>query len=67
VLALFGAEDSIVPVEASVSVYLEAVRKELLTVEVIAGGDHRVQTGDPPALADGYLERLTDFVLQAVA
>lgn len=67
VLALFGAQDSIVPVEASVSVYLEAVRKELLTVEVIAGGDHRVQTGDPPALADGYLERLTDFVLQAVA
>lgn len=67
VLALFGAEDSIVPVEASVSVYLEAVRKELLTVEVIAGGDHRVQTGDPPALADGYLERLTDFVRQAVA
>lgn len=67
VLALFGAEDSIVPVEASVSVYREAVRTELLTVEVIAGGDHRVQTGDPPALADGYLERLTDFVLQAVA
>ncbi len=67
VLALFGAEDTIVPVEASLSTYRETVRTELLTVEVFAGADHRVQTGDPPALADGYLERLTDFVLQAVA
>jgi pimeloyl-ACP methyl ester carboxylesterase len=67
VLALFGAEDSIVPVEASVSAYREAVRTELLTVEVFPGGDHRIQTGHPPAFADGYLTRLTDFVLQAVA
>jgi uncharacterized protein len=67
VLALFGAEDRIVPVEASISAYRETVRTELLTVEVFAGGDHRVQIGDPPAFADGYLERLADFVLQAAA
>ena len=67
VLALFGAEDTIVPVEASVSVYREAVPTELLTVEVFAGADHRVQAGDPPALAAGYLERLAEFVLQAAA
>jgi uncharacterized protein len=67
VLALFGAEDRIVPVEASLAAYRDAVRTELLSVEVFAGADHRIQTGDPPALADGYLERLTDFVLRAVA
>jgi hypothetical protein len=29
--------------------------------------DHRIQTGDPPGLADGYLETLTSFALQASA
>jgi pimeloyl-ACP methyl ester carboxylesterase len=67
VLALFGGDDRIVPVEASVSVYREAVRPELLTVAVFAGADHRVQAGDPLTMVDGYLQTLTDFVLQAVA
>jgi pimeloyl-ACP methyl ester carboxylesterase len=66
-LALFGAEDPIVPVEESVAVYRETVAPELLTVAVIAGGDHRVQSGEPPALADGYLEAVTAFILDAVA
>jgi pimeloyl-ACP methyl ester carboxylesterase len=67
VLALFGEADEIVPVEESVAVYREAVPPDRLRIEVFAGADHRVQTGDPPALADGYLARLTEFVLQAVA
>ena len=66
-LALFGADDTIVPVEASVDVYREAVRPELLTVAVLPGGDHRLQTGDPPALANGYLGTLSSFVVSAVA
>jgi pimeloyl-ACP methyl ester carboxylesterase len=67
VLALFGADDPLVPVEASVTVYREAVQPELLSIAVFPRADHRMQTGDPARLADGYLETLTSFVLQAVA
>jgi fermentation-respiration switch protein FrsA (DUF1100 family) len=67
VLALLGAADPIVPVAASVAVYEEAVRPELLTVVVLEGADHRMQVGDPPRLADGYLEALTAFVRAAVS
>jgi pimeloyl-ACP methyl ester carboxylesterase len=67
VLALFGAEDPITPVEDSVTVYREAVRPDLLQVNVFAGADHRVQAGDPPRLADGYVETLAAFILRAVA
>ena len=65
VLALFGADDPMVPVEASVTVYREAVQPKLLTVAVFPGADHRIQTGNPRRLADGYLETLTSFALQA--
>jgi len=47
-LALFGADDRIVPVDESVAVYREAVGPDLLTAAVFPGGDHRVQYGDPP-------------------
>jgi pimeloyl-ACP methyl ester carboxylesterase len=67
VLALFGADDPLVPVDASVAVYREAVQPELLSVAVFPGADHRMQTGDPPLLADAYLQTLTTFVLEAVA
>jgi uncharacterized protein len=67
VLALFGADDTIVPVDESVAVYREAVPGDLLTVAVFPDGDHRVQVGDPPRLADGYPEALTSFVTAAVA
>ena len=64
-LAVFGADDALVPVEASVSVYREAVQPRLLTVAVLPGADHRIHSGEPPRLADGYLEMLADFVLGA--
>lgn len=67
VLALFGADDPLVPVEASVAVCRDAVQPELLSVAVFPDADHRMQTGDPSRLAEGYLETLTSFVLQAVA
>jgi pimeloyl-ACP methyl ester carboxylesterase len=66
VLALFGADDALVPVEESVAVYREVVQTQLLTVMVFAGADHRFQVADPPRLVDGYLETLSSFVLQAV-
>jgi len=65
VLALFGAEDPITPVEESVAVFRESVHADLLQVEVFAGAGHRLQTGDPPTLVNGYLETLASFVLRA--
>jgi hypothetical protein len=62
VLGLFGADDAIVPVEASVEVFREAVRPDLLTIAVLPGGNHRVQHGDPPRVVDGYLDTLTAFI-----
>jgi pimeloyl-ACP methyl ester carboxylesterase len=63
VLALFGQEDPVTPVDDSVAVFREAVRPELLQVEIFPGAGHRLEVGDPPRLAEGYLERLTTFVL----
>jgi pimeloyl-ACP methyl ester carboxylesterase len=61
-LALFGADDELVPVEPSVAVFREVVAADLLTVAVIPGGDHRIQAGDPLRPADGYLETLSSFI-----
>jgi uncharacterized protein len=67
VLALFGEDDAIVPVDESVAVYRQAVRPELLTVAVLPEGNHRIQVGDPPRMAAGYMERLLAFIAAAVA
>ena len=67
VLALFGADDEIVPVEESVEIFRAEVRAHLLTVAVLPGGDHRLQTGDPPRLVDGYAATLVGFILDAAS
>ena len=67
VLALFGGEDAITPVAESVAVFREAVRPDLLEIAVFAGADHRLQSGVPPALVDGYLDTLASFVARTVA
>jgi pimeloyl-ACP methyl ester carboxylesterase len=66
-LALFGGDDPLVPVEASVAVYRDAVPPDRLHVEVFAGAGHRLDIGDPPVLADGYLEVLASFIVRATA
>jgi len=63
VLAIFGADDPITPVEESVAVFREAVLPDLLHVEIIAGAGHRLEGRDPPRPVAGYLEILTAFVL----
>jgi pimeloyl-ACP methyl ester carboxylesterase len=62
VLALFGAADKITPPEESVGALRDAVRPELLEVEVFPEGDHRLFHGEPPRFVDGYLERISSFV-----
>ena len=65
VLGLFGEADKVTPPEESVEALRAAVRPELLHVGVFDGGDHRLQHGDPPRFVDGYLDRVTAFVLEA--
>jgi uncharacterized protein len=65
VLALFGAEDPITPVEDSVAVFRDAVPPALLQVEVFAGADHRLRRGDDALLVDGYLETMSSFIVKA--
>jgi pimeloyl-ACP methyl ester carboxylesterase len=65
ILAVFGAADPITPVEESVSVFREAVRPDLLQVEVLDGAGHRLEIGGPPAFVDGYFEVLASFMVRA--
>lgn len=62
VLAIFGANDDIVPVDASADAFRAEVRSDLLTVVVVPGGDHRVQAGDPPRLVPGYADAVLAFL-----
>ncbi|MFF1632796.1 alpha/beta hydrolase [Leifsonia sp. NPDC058248] len=61
-LALFGGSDDIVPVEESADRYAELVPPHLLTLHVLAGGDHGLRIPGTEAFAPGYLDALTDFV-----
>jgi uncharacterized protein len=67
VLALFGATDEITPIAESVAAFHAAVRPDLLTVDVVPGGNHRLQYGDASRFVDGYLEQLTLFIRRATA
>jgi uncharacterized protein len=62
-LTLFGGDDEVVPVQASVDAFRANVDPELLTVAVLPDGDHRLQTGEPPRLVPGYAEALVTFIL----
>ena len=64
-LGLLGAADKVTPPEESADAFRAAVRPELLSVEVFPDGDHRLQHGDPPRFVDGYLDRISSFVLEA--
>lgn len=63
-LALFGADDPVVPVDASVAVYESCVDPTLLTIAVLDDGDHRLTDGD--AIVDGYTATLDAFVRAAL-
>jgi pimeloyl-ACP methyl ester carboxylesterase len=64
VLALFGADDVLVPVPQSVEIYRrELGSRGLLTLEVFEGAGHRLATGEGE-LVEGYLERLSRWILE---
>lgn len=65
VLAMFGADDVVVPVGQSVDVFeRELGHQGSLTVEVFSGADHRMQIGDPLALVPRYLATLSEWILR---
>jgi pimeloyl-ACP methyl ester carboxylesterase len=65
-LAIFGGADLVVPVEESIAIFraARAGKAAELDVETIRGGNHRLQIGDPPALAPTYEATLTDWILR---
>lgn len=68
-LAIFGADDELVPVADSVRLFTDAAchrdrdGRATLTVEVFPGADHRVRTDGGTRLAPGYLDALTRWVV----
>jgi uncharacterized protein len=63
VVALFGAEDRLIPVAQSARAYRSAVRD--VEVRVFPDADHRCQVGDPPRMAHGYLDVLSEELLRS--
>lgn len=64
-LAVFGERDPAVPVQESVRILGDIVAPDLLTVEVINDGDHRMQALDG-GFAPGYLGALGAFLARQV-
>ncbi|MFC8733748.1 alpha/beta fold hydrolase [Luteimicrobium sp. NPDC057192] len=65
-LAVFGGDDGVVPVERSVAVLRGTVGAGLLDVAVLAGGDRRLQDADD-AFVPGYPDVVVDFVRRVAA
>ncbi len=64
-LALFGGADTVVPVDPSVERFRASRPDELLTLRVLPGGDHRIQTAGEAFVA-GYLAAIVDFIVSTV-
>jgi pimeloyl-ACP methyl ester carboxylesterase len=68
VLAVFGEDDALIPVERSVEIFeRELGDRGPLTTKVFSGAAHRMQIGDPPVLAPRYLETLSEWILEVTA
>ena len=68
-LAIFGDQDLITPVEESIAVF-RAARADHpgdLDVETLPGADHRLQSGEPPALHPAYAATLGDWIIRHVS
>jgi pimeloyl-ACP methyl ester carboxylesterase len=65
-LAIFGGQDLVTPVEESIAVFRAARegRPGELHIETYPGADHRLQSGEPPALHPAYDTTLGDWILR---
>ena len=68
-LAIFGEEDLVTPVAESIAVFTaaRAGRTGELDVETLGGADHRLQSGEPPALHPAYAGILGDWIARHVS
>ena len=68
-LAIFGDEDLFTPVEDSIAVFsaARADRPGDLEVVTFSGADHRLQSGEPPALHPAYAATLGDWITRHVS
>lgn len=68
ILAIFGSDDVLVPVEDSAEVFRSSPpgRPETRTVVVFGGATHRLLVGDPPSLHPDYLPTLVGWIRQQV-
>jgi len=66
VLAIFGDQDLITPVEESITVFraARAGRPGDLDVVTLPGADHRLQSGEPAALHAAYAATLGDWIIR---
>ncbi len=60
-LAVFGADDPIVPVADSVEVLRRLVPQEHLEIRVFSGAGHRIEAHGGTGFVDGYLDAVVDF------
>ncbi|MGI8404542.1 MAG: alpha/beta hydrolase family protein [Thermomicrobiales bacterium] len=70
VLAIFGEEDDLVPVAPSVEIFETVFSRPdapPLTIRIFSGADHRIRVGSAGAFAPGYLETMTDWLMQQVS
>jgi uncharacterized protein len=69
VLAIFGEMDLVTPAEESIAVFraARAGRPGELHIATLAGGDHRLQTGEPPTLHPDYHQTLGDWIIRHVS
>jgi pimeloyl-ACP methyl ester carboxylesterase len=63
-LAVFGADDEVVPPEASVAALRAGVDPAWLRVAVLPGGGHRMSAPGSTAFVDGYPDVVVDFVAE---
>lgn len=62
-LAVLGGADRVVPVAASAESYRRWVRPDLLQLEILPDGDHRLQRPGTTEFVDGYPDIVTTFAL----
>lgn len=69
VLAMFGAEDLLLPVETSVAVYQDCLAKagnKDVTIKVFANAGHLITVPPADELAPGFLESIIDWLVRRV-
>jgi hypothetical protein len=69
VLAIFGEQDLLVPVQRSITIFKQALAEAKntdVTIQVFSGANHRIRVGSSLALAPGYLETMGKWLAPRV-